>query len=119
MSDIEASDDENFGNDPMISDAAVADDEVPDLRDDLIGSYGNSVLEDHQSNYDLDTQSVFDIPESAQPLDYSKTTHQLSDSDSDDETPVTGNPLRNLIKDAEKVKSNLMRSSFPTNGEHF
>jgi hypothetical protein len=119
MSDIEASDDENFGNDPMISDAAVADDEVPDLRDDLIGSYGNGVLEDHQSNYDLDTQSVFDIPESTQPLDYSKTTHQLSDSDSDDETPVTGNPLRNLIKDAEKVKSKLMRSSFPTNGEHF
>jgi hypothetical protein len=103
MSDGEISDDESCIRDPMLSDAAMGDDEVPDLRQDLLNSYGDGVLDDDMGT-DPELASVMNLDDEEQPLDYRKSPHPLSDSESDDEAPPTKNPLRALLKDAEKVK---------------
>jgi hypothetical protein len=102
MSDVEMSDDESvmFG-DPNLGEA-VEDHGVPNLRDDLLQSYGDGVLADDQLTTDPELESIF-TEDNEQPIDYSRSPHPLSDSESDDNAPATKNPLRNLIKDAEKV----------------
>ncbi len=102
MSDAEMSGDESpLYGDPQISDAAINEDEH-DLRTELVTSYGDGILDDDQMPMDPEFASLYDDQEDA-PLDFSRPSHVLSESESDDENPPTKNPLRALIKEAEKV----------------
>jgi hypothetical protein len=110
MSDDEMSDGESqLYGDPMLSEA-IPENDVPDLRNELIESYGDGVLNDDDV---LPTDSEFaSIYEEERPIDFSKGPHSLSDSESDDDVPKTKNPLRQLLKEAEKVLiPNLTQSS--------
>jgi hypothetical protein len=91
MSDGEMSDGESqMYGDPMISDANM-DNEVPNLREELLESYGDGVLNDDEV---LATdQEMALLYEEEQPLDFSKEPHPLSESESDDDLPPTKNPL--------------------------
>jgi hypothetical protein len=104
-SDGELSDEENsiMNHDPLLSDANHADN-VPDLGEELIASYGDGVLDDNQLTVDPEMEAIFNAP-SEQPLDFSRQVHALSDSkeESDDEQPHNKNPLRKLLKQAEMV----------------
>jgi hypothetical protein len=104
MSDREVSDEEQvLSHDPMMSDAVNNESqEVPNLRDELVQSYGDGVLDDDHLTINTEMASVFEDGEE-QPIDYSRSPHPLFESESDDEAPVTKNPLRNLINDAKKV----------------
>jgi hypothetical protein len=104
VSDGEVSDDKHqLSPDPLLSEAANDEvDEVPNLCDELINSYCDCVLNDDELSIDTEMASIM---EDEGPINYSRSPHPLSESESDDEAPVTKNPLRNLINDGKKVVS--------------